>query len=80
MSTYTLDTNIQTHDPAMLIDEYSSTDYYIGVSQNTGDPSSSNWQIKRIWQVGSVWHFGYPNASQDFEFIWDQRLNYVYAL
>ena len=65
-------------EPPTLIDQHSATNFYIGVSQNFKDPSKPYWQIKRIWQVGTVWYSGYPDGDQTFNFTWDQRLGYVY--
>ncbi len=64
--------------PVMLIDELSSTEFYIGTSRNTSNPSAPFWRIQRIWKIGSVWNFGYPDASQEFKFEWDKRLSYSY--
>lgn len=62
----------------MLIDELSSTEYYIGESDNTRKKTEGNWRIKRIWKVGNVWHFGFPNGNQDYVFVWDDRDTYTY--
>jgi len=74
------DINIQDHnrDPIMLVDEQSSTDYYVGTSNNFSDQSRPSWRIKRIWKVGSVWMFGFPDGDQGFKFIWDQRFFYTF--
>ena len=66
-------------EPTILIDEASTIDFYIGVSNSFSDPAQPNWRIKRIWQVGNVWKQGYPNGDQGFTFIWDDRLTYVYS-
>ncbi len=62
----------------LLVDEISSTEFYIGQSDNTNDIYKGNWRIKRIWKVGSVWNFGFPNGNQDFIFVWDERDTYTY--
>lgn len=62
----------------MLVDEVSSTEYYIGESDNTKNIGKDNWRIKRIWKVGSVWNFGFPDGNQDYIFIWDDRDTYTY--
>jgi len=66
-------------DPIMLVDEMSATEYYVGVSDRFKDPSKPYWRIKRIWKIGSVWHFGFPNGRQDYKYIWDERLSYTYT-
>ena len=63
----------------LLIDETSSTEYYIGTSTNNRNPSMPFWKIKRIWKVGNVWKFGYPDGKQEFKFIWDDRYSYIYT-
>ena len=63
----------------MLVDEVSDTEFYIGYSQNTKQQDKNNWRIKRIWKVGSVWNFGFPDGNQNFEFKWDLRDTYTYS-
>ena len=65
-------------EPYKYIDELSSTEFYIGTSKSSNNASASNWRIKRIWQVGTVWKTGFPNGDQNFSFKWDDRLTYVY--
>lgn len=62
----------------LLVDEISSTEYYVGQSDNTKQKSKGNWKIKRIWKVGNVWNFGFPDGNQDFAFKWDERDMYTY--
>jgi hypothetical protein len=66
--------------PVMLVDEVSSEEFYIGISKRHNDQSKPDWQIKRIWKVGTVWNFGFPDGKQDFKFIWDNRLSYTYKI
>lgn len=40
-------------DAVMLVDELTSTEYYIGISWNRADQSKPTWRIKRIWKVGT---------------------------
>jgi hypothetical protein len=61
----------RTHN--MLVDERSSTEYFIGNSKNGVNTSKPIWRIKKIWKIGSVWHFGFPNGNEDFTFVWDNR-------
>lgn len=63
----------------LLIDETSSTEYYIGTSKSFIELSKPNWRIKRIWKIGNVWRIGFPDGKQDFAFIWDDRLSYTYS-
>lgn len=65
-------------DAAFLVDEVSSTEFYIGESDNTRYQNKNNWRIKRIWQVGNVWNFGFPDGNQDYVFNWDLRDTYNY--
>lgn len=62
----------------LLVDEISSTEYYVGQSDNTRLIGEGNWRIKRIWKVGNVWNFGFPNGNQGFIFDWDIRDSYTY--
>jgi len=75
------DYNIQVHnvDPITIVDESSATEYYVGVSKNTGNEGKANWRIKRIWKIGNVWKFGFPNGDQSFKFVWDDRYDYTYS-
>lgn len=75
------DLNIQTfpYEPVLLIDELSSTEIYIGTSQNTNNLSKANWRIKQIIKVGSVWNIGFPNGDQSYSFVWDDRFGYTYS-
>lgn len=65
-------------DAPLIVDEVSSTEYYIGRSKNTKSQDKENWQIKRIWKVGNVWNFGFPDGNQGFVFVWDLRDTYTY--
>ena len=73
--------NINQHnlEAPVLVDEVSSTEYYIGQSKNSKVLDKANWRIKRIWKVGSVWNFGFPDGNQDFKFVWDLRDTYTYS-
>jgi len=64
--------------PPMLIDEVSDTEYYIGTSRNTSDQPFNKWRIQRIWKMGSVWNFGYPDGDQSFNYVWSNRYGYTY--
>ena len=66
-------------EPTILIDEASTIDFYIGVSNSFSDPAQPNWRIKRIYKVGNVWKQGYPDGDQHFIFVWDLRPTYVYS-
>ena len=65
-------------DPIMLVDELSDTEYYVGWSRSYSDPAGPFWRIKRILKIGSVWKFEFPVGSQDYKWIWDNRLSYIY--
>jgi hypothetical protein len=82
MAEYKEGINVESHNifPVMLVDEVSSTEYYIGISKNFNNQSKPNWQIKRIWKVGNVWNFGFPNGNQGFKWIWDIRYDYTYTI
>lgn len=66
-------------EPIQLIDEVSSTEFYIGLSNNGRDTSKEIWKINKITKNGNVWNISqFPNGSQKFEFIWDNRATYTY--
>jgi hypothetical protein len=62
-----------------LVDVLSSTEIYLGTSQNSSNTTMNIWKIKKIWQVGTVWNFGFPNGSQEFNYSWDSRYGYNYS-
>jgi hypothetical protein len=66
-------------DPVTLVDEISSIEYYIGVSQNGSDANRPNWRIKKIWKDGTTWRFEFPDGRQEFKFVWNLRLTYTYT-
>lgn len=70
-----------TIEPSVLIDQVSSTEFYIGTSKSFNNPGAAVWRIKRIWQVGTIWMSGYADGNQGFGFIWDNRSDgtYVYS-
>jgi len=78
-------TQERNRDAVMLVDELTSTEYYIGISWNRADQSKPTWRIKRIWKIGTVWHFGFPledpkhDGNQEFKWVWDNRYGYTYA-
>ena len=63
--------------PYKLVDEISTTEFYIGTSLSSSK-STPNWSIKKIWKDETVWKFGFPDGNQNFSFIWDNRLTYNY--
>ena len=67
------------HEAPLLVDEVSSTEFYIGESDNTHNIFEGNWRIKRIWKVGNVWNFGFPDGNQDYIWEWDKRDTYTYS-
>lgn len=74
------DINTIQHDfeTPFLVDEVSSTEFYIGYSKNSSSRSAANWRIKRIVQISSVWNFEFPDGNQNFVFVWDDRDTYDY--
>lgn len=74
------DINVQSIfiEPYILVDEPSTTEIYVGTSKSFSDQSKSNWKIKRIIKIGSVWKFQFPDGDQDFNFVWDDRFSYTY--
>jgi hypothetical protein len=65
--------------PTTLIHEYSATEYYIGISVNNNNTDANTWSIKKIVKTGNVWATTlYPFGNQNYNFAWDERLNYIY--
>lgn len=74
-----LNIQFQPQEPVTLVHEYSTTEYYVGVSTNGRDTSKATWQIKKISKSGDVWNLNkFPNGDQSFKYIWDERLTYIY--
>ena len=63
----------------MLVDEVSSTEFYIGTSRQYSDESEPIWRIQKIWKTGNVWRFGYPDGDQNYKYIWGSRYTYTYV-
>jgi hypothetical protein len=81
MADFGTDFNIQSFniDPATLIDEASSEEFYIGTSQNGKNTARAIWRIKKIWKDGTIWKVEFPNGDQSFKFVWDDRISgYAY--
>ena len=72
--------NLQHHEikPPFLVHEVSSTEFYIGTSRNDSDQTRPYWRIQKIWQLGGVWYFGYPDGDQSFKYRWSIRFGYTY--
>ena len=73
--------NVEHHivKPPMLVHEVSDTEYYIGTSRRFSAEDDEKWRIQRIWKVGAVWNFGYPNGDQSFSYQWSGRFGYSYS-
>ena len=71
--------NVEHHivKPPFLVDEVSETEYYIGTSRRFSAQTDKKWRIERIWKVGSVWNFGFPDGDQSFNFQWALRFGYT---
>jgi len=64
--------------PKTLIHEYSTTEFYVGVSISGVDTAAPIWSIRKIVKTGNVWATTlYPNGDQGFNYIWNERLNYL---
>lgn len=73
--------NAQTYNSELrkLIEEVSSTEYYIGISESFVNIYEAIWQIKKISKTGDVWTIQFPNGDQSFNYIWNNRAGYTYA-
>lgn len=83
MSSSLLQTSFNTlsfnYEPVKLVDVVSSTVIYIGTSETSNSESSPIWQIKKIWQDGTVWRFQFPTGDQSFSHVWANRASLTYA-
>lgn len=81
MSLQDSDINVQAIniEPTVLIDETSTTEYYVGISRSFSDVNQPNWKIKRIYKNGNVWYSQFPKGDQSFNFIWTSRYGYTYS-
>lgn len=75
------DFNIQSSnvEPITLIDEYSSEEFFIGISINGRSTSKSIWKIKKIWKDGTIWKVEFPDGDQSFIYVWDNRNDGTYT-
>ena len=65
--------------PLMLVDESSSTEYYVGTSINGTNGAKPIWSIRKIMKEEGVWKISqYPYGDQNFNFVWNDRLTYTY--
>ena len=81
MTDFNTDMNVQFPkiEPITLIDEVSSTEFYIGVSGRGNNPNKAMWKIKKILKTGNVWDVTlYPNGDQTFSYVWSGRTGYSY--
>ena len=81
MADFNTDMNVQFTKiiPKVLVDEVSSTTIYIGVSNNSRNVNSSDWQIKKMVKLGNVWAVDFPDGDQGFNYKWSIRLAYSYS-
>ena len=71
------DSMYYTIEPTTLVDEVSSTEIYVGVSNNGKNVNSPVWKIKKIMKTDNVWDTGmFPSGSQDYTFVWEDRASY----
>jgi hypothetical protein len=80
MTAFPSDLNAQSIniEPYLLIDQLSTTEFYIGTSKSFKTQSAENWRIKKIYQSGTIWIIAYPNGDQGFNYKWSDRLTYTY--
>jgi len=81
MTDFNTDMNVQSEqrDAITLIDEVSSTEIYVGISNNGSNIFEPFWRIKKIIKNGNVWSITlFPNGDQRFIYIWNNRASYTY--
>jgi hypothetical protein len=76
---YMYNTETYNISPSTLIDEVSSTEIYIGVSENGNAISENVWEIKKIVKNGTLWRFLYPDGKQEYNYAWSKRFEYTYT-
>lgn len=65
-------------EPYVKIDEASSDEIYVGVSNNGNNGGESTWRIKRMIKTGGVWSVEFPDGNQEFIYKWDDRYTFGY--
>jgi hypothetical protein len=66
--------NIQ---PYVLVDTNGTT-IYTGTSISFNDAGAAVWRIKKQYVSGNVTIIGYAEGSQEFTFVWNNRVGYNY--
>lgn len=61
------------------IDEVNDTLYYLGWAELNSDEDDNVWKIRRIRQIGSVWHQEYAFGNQFYRYKWTERSSLPYA-
>lgn len=62
-----------------IVEEVSETLFYIGKCKTFCNPNMQGWQIQKIVKVDNSWMFQFPNGSQEYNYIWDERGTYAYV-
>lgn len=52
---------------------------YIGSASRGSSTSNPVWQIKKITEAGKDTSIEWADGSDDFDFVWDDRANYIYS-
>jgi hypothetical protein len=60
------------------VDTVDSTTTYVGIAPRQSLTSSSKWQISKVVTNGTIIYEKYPNGSDAFKFVWDDRASYTY--
>ena len=66
-------------EPYTIIDEATAWYIYVGTTLTTNRTSQPVWKIVKFMLAGNVWQKCYPNGSQNFDFVWDERGSYNYS-
>lgn len=65
------------YEPIVLTDTVGTT-IYTANSINANNPAAGVWRIKKEWVSGTTTQMGFPNGSQEFSFVWNNRASYTY--
>lgn len=70
---------VQSLPNTLRVDPVDFTTTYIGESKPGTATSTALWRIKKIFVSGTATSITFPNGSDDFSYIWDNRASLSYS-
>lgn len=71
-------TKIYDLEPYVLIDGFTGTTQYTGVSISFNDVNKLIWKIKKEWVIGNIQYMGFPDGDQSYLYAWSGRTGHTY--